>query len=345
HIDPRYEKAADIRHRHNQRERRQRIFCALINIFGMTEEKIIETYHLPSNAILELLDKLGDNLGPVTRRSHAIPAMTKLLATLHFLASGSFQRAVAICAGISQSSFCSVVSQVLNAMSCRHIQFPCTRDALNATKHGFYAVAGFPKVIGAIDCTHVQLFPPSDREHVYRNRKHTHSLNVQVVCDSHGVITNIVAKYPGSAHDSFILRNSVLFSKLRDGEYGDGLILGDSAYPLRPYLLTPVLNPTTPGEHRYNAAHIRTRNTVEGTFGVLKSRFRCLDCTGGALLYSPENVAQIMVVCCVLHNIAKRHGMEHDAMDVEENEDLPHMGQPNAAGMHARTSLIENHFS
>uniref|UniRef100_A0A672Y642 Putative nuclease HARBI1 n=1 Tax=Sphaeramia orbicularis TaxID=375764 RepID=A0A672Y642_9TELE len=288
-------------------------------------------YRLPSNAILELPDELGDNLRPVTRRSHAIPSMTKLLAMLHFLASGSFQRTVAICAGISQSSFCCVVSQVLNAMSHRmgrHIQFP---------------LAGFPRVIGAIDCTHVQLVPPSDREHVYRNRKHTHSLNVQNVCDSHGVITNVVAKYPGSVHDSFILRNSVLFSKLRDGEYGDGWILGDSAHPLHPYLLTPVLNLTTPGEHRYSAANIQTRNAVEHTFDVLKSQFRCLDRTGGALLYSPEKVAQIMVVYCILH-IAKHHGMEHNAMDVEENEDLPHVGQPNGAGMHTRANLIESHF-
>lgn len=49
---------------------------------------------------------------------------------------------------------------------------------------------------------------------------------MQLVCDSKGVITNVVAIYPGSVHDSFILRNSVLFQKMRDGEYGDGWLLG-----------------------------------------------------------------------------------------------------------------------
>ncbi len=84
---------------------------------------------------------------------------------------------------------------------------------------------------------------------------------------------------------------------------------GDSAYPLHPFLLTPILNPTTPGENRYNMAHIRTRNIVEHTFGVLKSRFRCLDRTGGALLYSPRKVAQIVVVCCIVqHRITPRIG-------------------------------------
>uniref|UniRef100_A0A3B4Y3T8 DDE Tnp4 domain-containing protein n=1 Tax=Seriola lalandi dorsalis TaxID=1841481 RepID=A0A3B4Y3T8_SERLL len=276
------------RRRRHDRQRRERIFSVRVPLFGMAEEKTIETHRLSGDAILELLREVGADLDPVTRRSPAVPAVAKLLATLHFLVSGSFQRTVTI-------------SSVLNAMCRRmgrYIQFPRTQDTLNETKHGFYAVAGFPKIIGAIDCTHVQLVPPSDREHIYRNRKHTHSLNVQVVCDSKGIITNVVAKYPGSVDDSFILRNSALFSNLRDAmknmKVVHVLLLGDS-------------------EHRYNQAHISTRNIVERTFGVLKSWFRCLDRTGGALLYSPQKVAQITIVCCILHNIAKRHGIDNSS--------------------------------
>ncbi|XP_049445652.1 uncharacterized protein LOC125896823 [Epinephelus fuscoguttatus] len=93
-------------------------------------------------------------------------------------------------------------------------------------------------------------------------------------------------------------------------------------------------------EIRYNKAHIRTRNIVERTFGILNSRFRCLDRTGGALLYRPEKVAQIVVTCCMLHNIAKQHGLEHNAMP-EENADLPILEQqPNAAGMQTCSNLI-----
>ncbi|XP_041830093.1 putative nuclease HARBI1 [Melanotaenia boesemani] len=338
------------RRRRHQRRRRERIFSVRINILGMSEERIVETYRLSSIAIIELLDELRADLDSVTRRGQAIPCMTKLLAVLHFLASGSFQRTVANSAGISQSRLSSILSQVLKAMlrrMGRYIHFPCTPEELNHTKIGFHAMAGFLKVIGAIDCTHVQLVPPSDREHIYRNRKHTHSMNMQVVCDSKGTITNVVAKYPGSVHDSFILRNSVIFSKLRDGEYGDGWLLGDGAYPLQPFLLTPVLNPATAGENRYNAAHVRTRNIVERTFGILKSRFRCLDRTGGALLYSPEKVSQIVIVCCMLHNVAKRHGMEHGAMDEERQETDDNHGpqQPDVAGQQTRITLIRNVFS
>ena len=34
------------------------------------------------------------------------------------------------------------------------------------------------------------------------NRKQFYSINVQAVCDSDAFITNIVARWPGSTHDS-----------------------------------------------------------------------------------------------------------------------------------------------
>ena len=81
--------------------------------------------------------------------------------------------------------------------------------------------------------------------------------------------------------------------------------------------MTPFRNPQTPGEKRYNLAHARTRGVVERTFGLLKSRFRCLDKSRGTLLYSPEFVCKIIGACCILHNFAVRRGLE-----IELREDL-----------------------
>ena len=109
------------------------------------------------------------------------------------------------------------------------------------------------------------------------NRKNFHSINIQGVCDAELKFLNIIAKWPGSTHDSFIWNNCALKEMFEDGTISDGWLLGDSAYPLRPWLLTPVLNPDTPSEARYNDSHLRTRNTIELAFGVLKSRFQCID--------------------------------------------------------------------
>ncbi|KAJ1116546.1 hypothetical protein NDU88_004756 [Pleurodeles waltl] len=45
---------------------------------------------------------------------------------------------------------------------------------------------------------------------------------------------------------------------------------------------------------------------IERTFGLLKARFRYLHMTGGTLFYSPKKVCQIIVACCMLHNLALR---------------------------------------
>ena len=86
------------------------------------------------------------------------------------------------------------------------------------------------------------------------NRKQFYSINVQAVCDSDAFITNIVARWPGSTHDSRIFENSNIADKLRDGAL-DGILVGDSGYACRAYLLTPILKPKNAGEVRYNTAH------------------------------------------------------------------------------------------
>ena len=77
--------------------------------------KLSTGYRLSSHIILQLLSDLKDDLEPVTQRSHAIPAVVKLLSILHYLASGSFQGTVAAVAGISQSAFSRALPVVLNA--------------------------------------------------------------------------------------------------------------------------------------------------------------------------------------------------------------------------------------
>ena len=88
----------------------------------------------------------------------------------------------------------------------------------------------------------------------------------------------MVAKWPGSCHDLFIFRSSALGRSLEEGVHDieDGLLLGDSGYALRSYLMTPYIDPVLPWQKRFNRAHKKTRCLVERVIGIWKRRFHVL---------------------------------------------------------------------
>lgn len=77
-------------------------------------------------------------------------------------------------------------------------------------------------------------------------------------------------------------------------------VLGDSAYPLLPFLLTPKLNQEegTPGA-RYTDHHVRTRVAIERCFGILKGRWRCLR-KERALHYSPQFAGNLFFIYFII---------------------------------------------
>ncbi|GFT07343.1 nuclease HARBI1 [Trichonephila clavipes] len=88
---------------------------------------------------------------------------------------------------------------------------------------------------------------------------------------------NVVARWPGSAHDSTVFNNSAACLSLKTNAlYQDFHLLGDTGYACEKYLLTPFGNPRSLSEARYNKSHVLTRNTIERKYGILKRRFPCL---------------------------------------------------------------------
>jgi hypothetical protein len=50
---------------------------------------------------------------------------------------------------------------------------------------------------------------------------------------------NVVATWLGGTHDAFMWSNSGLSEMFENGTIITGWLLGDSGYPLRPWLMTP----------------------------------------------------------------------------------------------------------
>ncbi|XP_056020447.1 putative nuclease HARBI1 [Ostrea edulis] len=199
-------------------------------------------------------------------------------------------------------------------------------------------------VTGCIDGTPIRIQAPTDNEAAFVNRKGYHSLNVQAICDQNGKFTNVVARWPGSTHDSHIFRMSGIKAQIEENfrSLNDGVLLGDSGYACQPYLITPYLRPSTPAEERFNAAHKRTRVTVERAFGWFKRRFHILH---SEIRMRPERVCTIIGACAVLHNIAimQREPVLDEGMAIPDRN-IPGTYNGPDDGKNIRNYITRNNF-
>ncbi|XP_062596160.1 putative nuclease HARBI1 [Saccostrea cucullata] len=274
---------------------RPRLFRDRLNPLELrTDDELFERYRFRRPTIQFLFDTIGDRIEHPTKRSLALPAMVQLLVFLRFVATGAFQQLVGDAIHISKATAGRCIRRVafaLTNIAGRFIQFPSGQDAIN-TQRMFHAVAGFPGVLGYVDGTFIRIQTPKENEPDYINRKGYHSLNVMMTCDANFIITN--------CHDSRVFRESVLCQQFENGQHND-ILLGDSGYPCRTYLMTPYNNTNDVRyRERYNSAHCRTRVLIEQTYGILKRRFPCLSV---CLRTKPERACQYVVACVVLHNI------------------------------------------
>ena len=193
-----------------------------------------------------------DQLSSIKVRNFAVPPLQQLLIALRFYATGCFQLVDGDLFGVHKSTVCRIVRRVSKAIARlkgQYIRFEPRRE----TTAGFYRRAGFPGVIGAIDCTHVPITNPGgENGELFRNRKGYCSINVQVC-----------VRWPGQDHKrccemarihtwqqystvqyNSIFDNSQLCALLEGGDI-HGHPVGDNGYSCCPYLMTPLLNPQT----------------------------------------------------------------------------------------------------
>lgn len=153
-------------------------------------------------------------------------------------------------------------------------------------------------------------------------------------------------RHPGSVHDAVIFDRSGVRCRFELGHL-NGILLGDSGYACRRYLLTPVLRPNNNEEISYNNAHKKTRVIVEQLFGVWKRRFPCL--YYGLRTKLSTSVA-IICATAVLHNICIQHRIEEIEEEYVQNEvfeavQAVHNQEEDGIGLAHRRAFIITHFS
>lgn len=172
------------RRRHARSIRRNRIFrdrTQPLEVFSDT--KLFKKFRFHRQAILDLVDSVSDDLEYPLPRTGSLPPVLQVLLALRFYATGSFQDVIADLIGVSQPTVCRTVHRVTEALHRQiglWIKMPTPREA-QLNKQKFYAMQGFPNIIGCVDGTHVRIQRPVEQEHEFINRKGFHSINVQVI--------------------------------------------------------------------------------------------------------------------------------------------------------------------
>ena len=77
----------------------------------------------------------------------------------------------------------------------------------------------------------------------------------------------------------------VLRQLFENGEFEDRWLVGHSGYTLKNWLMTPLTNPTTVPQRKFNKSIKKQGAFIECSFGVLKSRWCILYHSGGHLYY------------------------------------------------------------
>ncbi|XP_017468240.1 PREDICTED: putative nuclease HARBI1 isoform X2 [Rhagoletis zephyria] len=257
--------------------RKERVVKPRPNHFEDWEcNEFFRRFRLTKYSCQYLCSLIENQLAYATDRNQAVPVMQQLLICLRFYATGSFYITIGDFSSLHKSTVCRIITRVTKAIASLRSQFinlPSNGEILKIQEE-FYNIARFPRVVSALDCTHVRIISPggSTAEN-FRNRKGYFSINVQAMCSAKLKFQNIVARWPGCTHDTMIFLNSAAKYTFDNGTF----------------------------ERLFNEAHIRTRNVIERCFGVWKRRFPVL---GIGMRCRIPLVQDIIVAAAVLHNIA-----------------------------------------
>ncbi|KAK7388576.1 hypothetical protein VNO78_23397 [Psophocarpus tetragonolobus] len=165
-------------------------------------------------------------------------------------------------------------------------------------------------------------------------------LIVQALVDSEGRFLDVSAGWPSTMKPDSILRQSKLFHdvheskellngpsyNLNDGALIPQYVLGDSCFPLLPWLLTPYNRVNEEdsfgsAERAFNSAHGNAMKLFRDAFGKLRATWRLL---ADSRKWKPECVHYlpfVVVAACLLHNFAVKCNEALPEEDVVQKEE------------------------
>ena len=176
--------------------------------------------------------------------------------------------------------------------------------------------------------------------------KITFQLTLKLLVGPVTKLQTLAWRWPGSTHDSRIFDNSFIRAKFENNEMS-GLLLGDQGYACRRYLMTPLRNPDSQAELRYNSSLKKLELSQKGFLdsALWKRRFPIV---GSIIRLKLETTLTVIVAAAVLFNISKlRNDLLEDAAadgDIAP-DDAEAANDMHAEGNAVRRDIINRFFT
>lgn len=212
-------------------------------------------------------------------------------------------------------SVCEVIWNVLQPLE---LPVPTAEQWKNIAKR-FGDLWDFPFAIGSLDGKHVALKTPINSGSQFYNYKGFPSIVLLALSDADSCFILVDCGQYGRVSDAGVYaasRLSVLLeeqqlnipeTKFKIGETNIDIplmIIGDEAFPLKPYLMKPFAARTLNVERRiYNYRHSRARRSVECAFGILATKFEIFQ---RPMRVQPDKAILITNAAVALHNFIRR---------------------------------------
>ncbi|CAH1366933.1 unnamed protein product [Tenebrio molitor] len=232
----------------------------------------------------------------------------QVLAVLWILATPDSYRSIGERFDMSKSSLSRCffrVTRALNELAALFIKWPQEQEK-ERVKQDFENIANIPNILGAVDGTFIVIKAPKEDSETYITRKCNYAMTLQAICTSRLYFIDCFVGYPGSVSDTRIFRNSDIYQKvmLNMNNYfpNDEFIIGDKAYPVLPWCMSPYINrgALTPAQQNFNSKITSTRQVIERSFSLLFGRFRRLKYLD---MNTTAFIPATVLAACVLHNM------------------------------------------
>ncbi|CAL5386909.1 hypothetical protein CsSME_00016432 [Camellia sinensis var. sinensis] len=254
----------------------------------------------------------------------------RVAVALRRLSSGDSLISVADSFGTNHSTVSQVTWRFVEAIEengLHHLQWPSMEQEMTDVKSKFERLRGFPNCCGAIDTTHITMLLSSSEmgSNLWLDREKNHSMILQAIVDPDMRFRDIVTGWPGKMNDFDVLQSSTFFKLCEKGERLKGntmklsdrtelneYIVGDSGFPLLPWLVTPYQGKElSESEFEFNKRHFATRIVAQRALARLRETWKIIQ----GVMWRPDKhrLPRIILACCILHNIVI--DMEDEVLD------------------------------